>query len=38
MRQRSTEFYEIADTKEMVYIGSNLPDEYANVKIRDILL
>ncbi|MBD5452833.1 MAG: hypothetical protein HDR30_00705 [Lachnospiraceae bacterium] len=24
------EFYEIADTKEIIYIGSDLPDEYAN--------
>ena len=24
------EFYEIADTSEIVYIGSDLPDEYAN--------
>ena len=24
------EFYEIADTKEIIYIGTDLPDEYAN--------
>jgi hypothetical protein len=24
------EFYEIADTKDLIYIGSDLPDEYAN--------
>jgi hypothetical protein len=30
LRQYVGEFYEIADTKEMVYIGSDLPDEYAN--------
>ncbi len=26
------EFYEIADTKDIVYIGSDLPDEYTGSK------
>ena len=26
------EFYEIADTKDIVYIGSDLPDEYTSSK------
>ncbi|MCM1038177.1 MAG: hypothetical protein NC434_02555 [Ruminococcus sp.] len=30
LRQYIGEFYEIADTKEIIYIGSDLPDEYAN--------
>ena len=30
LRQYVGEFYEIADTNEVVYIGSDLPDEYAN--------
>lgn len=27
------EFYEIADTKDIVYIGNDLPDEYAGSKL-----
>lgn len=30
LRKYVGEFYEIADTNEVVYIGSDLPDEYAN--------
>ena len=30
LKQYVGEFYEIADTKEIIYIGSDLPDEYAN--------
>jgi hypothetical protein len=30
LRQYVGEFYRIADTKDVVYIGSDLPDEYAN--------
>jgi lipopolysaccharide export LptBFGC system permease protein LptF len=30
LRQYVGEFYQIADTKDVVYIGSDLPDEYAN--------
>lgn len=30
LRQYVGEFYEIADTKEIIYIGSDLPDEYSN--------
>lgn len=30
LRQYVGHFYEIADTKELVYIGSDLPDEYSN--------
>lgn len=30
LRKYVGEFYEIADTNEIVYIGSDLPDEYAN--------
>lgn len=30
LKQYVDEFFEIADTKELVYIGPDLPDEYAN--------
>jgi hypothetical protein len=30
LRQYVGEFFQIADTKDVVYIGSDLPDEYAN--------
>lgn len=30
LRQYVGEFYVVADTKEIVYIGSDLPDEYSN--------
>lgn len=30
LKQYVEEFFEIADTKDVVYIGSDLPDEYAN--------
>ncbi|MBU5480991.1 hypothetical protein [Blautia sp. MSJ-19] len=30
LQQYVGEFYSIADTKEIVYIGTDLPDEYAN--------
>ena len=30
LRQYIGEFYEIADTKEIIYIGLDLPDEYSN--------
>ncbi|MDE5596402.1 MAG: hypothetical protein K2J04_01050 [Lachnospiraceae bacterium] len=30
LKQYVGEFYEIADSKEIIYIGSDLPDEYAN--------
>lgn len=30
LRQYVGEFYKIADTKEIIYIGSDLPDEYSN--------
>ena len=30
LKQYVGEFYEIVDTKEIIYIGSDLPDEYAN--------
>jgi hypothetical protein len=30
LRQYIGEFYQIAETKDVVYIGSDLPDEYAN--------
>jgi hypothetical protein len=30
LRQYVGEFYQIADTKDVVYVGSDLPDEYAN--------
>lgn len=30
LRQYVGEFYEIADTNEIVFIGADLPDEYAN--------
>ncbi|MDO5407026.1 MAG: hypothetical protein Q4F28_06840 [Eubacteriales bacterium] len=30
LRQYVGEFYAVADTKEVVYIGADLPDEYAN--------
>ncbi len=30
LKQYVGEFYEIADTKEIIYIGLDLPDEYAN--------
>ena len=31
------EFYEIADTKEIIYIGTDLPDEYAHSNYTHIL-
>lgn len=31
------DFYQIADTKEIVYIGAELPDEYAHSEYTDIL-
>ncbi len=30
LKQYVDEFFEIADTKDVIYIGSDLPDEYAN--------
>ena len=30
LKKYVSEFYEIADTKDIVYIGNDLPDEYAN--------
>ena len=30
LQQYVGEFYSIADTKEIVYIGTDLPDEYTN--------
>lgn len=30
LRQYVGEFYKITDTKELIYIGSDLPDEYSN--------
>ena len=32
LRQYVGEFYEIASTKDIIYIGSDLPDEYAGSK------
>ena len=37
LRQYVGEFYTIADNKEIVYIGSDLPDEYAHSEYTNIL-
>lgn len=37
LKQYVNEFFEIADTKDVVYIGSDLPDEYANSKYTHML-
>lgn len=37
LKQFVGEIYEIADSNEMVYIGSDLPDEYAHSKYTAIL-
>ncbi len=37
LRQYVGEFYTIAETNEMVYIGTDLPDEYAHSKYTHIL-
>ena len=37
LRRYVGDFYMIADTKEIVYIGSDLPDEYAHSEYTNIL-
>lgn len=37
LKQYVGEFYTIADTKDVVYIGKDLPDEYANSNYSKIL-
>jgi hypothetical protein len=37
LEQYVGEFYEIADTKDIVYIGKDLPDEYTGSKYTHIL-
>lgn len=37
LRQYVGEFYTIADTNEIVYIGADLPDEYAHSEYTNIL-
>ncbi len=37
LRQHVDEFYTIAETNEVVYIGTDLPDEYAHSEYTYIL-